>query len=139
LKTLVVDGSAMLGVVLVDEHSHITAATIEALRKPRLLPIPAHWWIEVANGLLMAERRKRITRVDLTEAIGFIRTFPLVVDPETDTRVAGETLALARQYNLTIYDAVYLELAIRHSSILATSDKALARAAEATGVELLFS
>jgi predicted nucleic acid-binding protein len=139
LKTLVVDGSVMLGVVLEDEHSSATAATIEELRKPRFLPIPAHWWIEVTNGLLMAERRKRVSRAGFSEAINFIRGFRMTVDPETDTNVAGETLNLARQYNLTIYDAAYLELAIRHGSVLATVDKALTKAAGAVGVELLFS
>jgi predicted nucleic acid-binding protein len=138
LKTLVVDGSAMLGIVIEDEHAHTTAATIEALREPRLLPVPAHWWIEVTNGLLMAERRKRLTQVGFAEAIRFIRTFPMVVDPETDSRATSETCALARHFNLTIYDAAYLELAIRRSSVLATVDKALARAAEASGVELLY-
>jgi predicted nucleic acid-binding protein len=129
----------MLSLVLEDEHSHSTAATIETLRKPRLLPVPCHWWIEIANGLLMAERRKRLTRAAASEAVGFIRSFPVTVDLETGSRAAGETTALARQYNLTIYDAAYLELALRHGSILATADKALAKAAEAVGIELLFS
>jgi len=137
LKTLVVDGSAMLGIVLEDEHSSATAVTIEALRKPRYLPVPAHWWIEIMNGLLMAERRKRMSRAGFSEAVNFIRSFRMIADPETDSRVGGETLHLAREYNLTIYDAAYLELAVRHNSVLATMDKALAKAAVAVGIELL--
>lgn len=127
----------MLGVVLEDEHTSLTDVTLEALRKPKRLPIPAHWWIELANGLLMAERRKRITPAGLAEALAFVRSFPLEVDTETDARVFGDTLMLARKHNLTIYDAAYLELAVRLGSTLATVDKALARAAKVVGVELL--
>jgi predicted nucleic acid-binding protein len=127
----------MLGVVLKDEHSAFTTRAIEALEKHPSLYVPCHWWLEVANGLLMAERRKRFSRAEISEAFHFIRAFPIEVDEQTASRCEGETTALARQYTLTIYDAAYLELSIRQGSMLATMDKALARAAIAAGVELL--
>jgi len=85
----------------------------------------------------MAERRKRFSQAEVSEAMHFIQTLPVITDEQTALRCAGDTMSLARQYALTIYDAAYLELAIRRHSGLATIDKALARAAAAAGVELL--
>ncbi len=127
----------MLSLVLEDERTTAPDAAYDALRMPRSLPVPAHWWLEVSNGLLMAERRKRISQAGIAEAIAFIRNIPVSTDSETDSRAVAQTLEMARQYQLTIYDAAYLELAIRTRAVLATLDKALGRAAEAAGVEVL--
>ena len=99
--------------------------------------IPAHCRVETSNGLLVAERRKRITQSDVTEALGLLGALPLTTDAETATKAGGETIALARQYGLTIYDAAYLELAMRRGATLATNDLELAKAAQAAGVALL--
>jgi len=137
LKPLVLDVSTTLGLVIEDERSMATEAALDALRHPRLLPVPGHWWAEVANGLLMAERRKRASQAQISQAIQFIRAIPVVPDGESNSRMMVETLGMARQFQLTVYDAAYLELALRTSAVLATLDKALARAAAAAGVELL--
>jgi len=137
LNALVLDASTILGLVLKDEHSSSTAKLIEALEKRSAVYVPTHWWIEVVNGLLMAERRKRLSGEELPEAIDYIREFPMIVDDQTATRCEGDTLVLARRYKLTIYDTAYLELAMRRKSKLATIDKALARAAADAGVESL--
>lgn len=47
------------------------------------------------------------------------------------------TVALADRHRLTIYDATYLELAIRRGLPLATLDQELRVAAEREGVPLL--
>jgi predicted nucleic acid-binding protein len=91
----------------------------------------------MANGLLIAERRKRATQADVTEALHVVLSLPIEIDRDTTCRVPGETAGLARQYGLTIYDAAYLELAMRLGATLATSDTALARAAKKAGVAVL--
>ena len=58
-------------------------------------------------------------------------------DGETGRRAAGETAGLARQYGLTVYDAAYLELALRRGATLATTDAALAKAARKAGVAVI--
>ena len=78
-----------------------------------------------------------MTQSDVTEALGLLGALPLTTDAETATKAGGETMALARQYGLTIYDAAYLELAMRRGAILATNDLDLAKAARAAGVALL--
>jgi predicted nucleic acid-binding protein len=85
----------------------------------------------------MAERRKRATQADMTEALHAVLSLPIEIDRDTTRRVAGETTGLARQHGLTVYDAAYLELAMRLGATLATSDAALARAARKAGVGLL--
>ena len=57
---------------------------------------------------------------------------------QTDTDADLDTVFhLARLYNLTMYDAMYLELALRHGLPLATLDRRLAQAASDAGVETL--
>lgn len=137
MRALVMDGSAALGFLMPDEQAPDAWRALEALERGVPTFVPAHWALEVANGLLMAERRKRISRADAAEAAGVIGQLPIETDDETGRRAAGETSALARQYGLTIYDAAYLELALRRAATLATSDAALAKAARKAGVQLI--
>jgi predicted nucleic acid-binding protein len=84
----------------------------------------------------MAERRKRASQADITEALNLVAALPVIEDDQTARRVGSDATALARQYGLTIYDACYLELAMRRGAALATSDHALAKAAKAAGVAI---
>jgi predicted nucleic acid-binding protein len=137
VKALVIDGSTALGFLLKDEKDSNALNALAAIERGVPTFIPAHCQIEAANGLLMAERRKRVTQSDVAEALGLLGALPLVTDPETAARAGSDTIALARQYGLTIYDAAYLELAMRRGASLATRDLELARSAKSAGVELL--
>lgn len=137
MKSLVIDGSTTLGFLLKDEHSQQAMKTLKALEDGVPTHVPTHWWLETANGLIMAERRKRASQADITEALTLLRALPIITDDETAQRCGSETASLARQYMLTIYDAAYLELALRRKSAMATTDHALAHAAIAAGVAVL--
>jgi predicted nucleic acid-binding protein len=137
MKALVIDGSTALGFLMSDEQAPRALDALEALERGVPTFVPSHWPLEVANGLLMAERRRRATHADVTEALDVILSFPVEIDRDTARHVAGETAGLARQYGLTIYDAAYLELAMRRGAALATSDADLARAAKRAGVAVL--
>jgi len=65
-----------------------------------------------------------------------LRSLPIEVDESTPSRAMGEILALAREQDLSVYDAAYLELAVREGIPLATLDRALASAAKRCGVPL---
>ncbi len=134
MRALVLDGSTALGFLMSDEQAPRAIDALDALERGVPTVVPAHWPLEVANGLLMAERRRRATQADVTEALHALLSLPIDIDRETTRHVAGETSALARQYGLTIYDAAYLELAMRLGAQLATGDAALARAARKAGV-----
>jgi predicted nucleic acid-binding protein len=137
MEPLVIDGSTALGFLLPDEQ-HPEALKAKAIMVGGApIYVPAHWCIEVANGLLMAERRKRIAQAEVTRYVNLVQTMQVTVDDETFPRLATHTVALARQFGLTIYDAAYLELALRRRATLATTDRDLAKAAKTAGVAVL--
>ena len=98
--------------------------------------VPAIWPLEVANVLLVAERRDRLTRADTSRFVELIAALPILVDTETPRRATGAILDLGRELYLSAYDAAYLELALRHRVPLATRDDKLRTAAAQRGVSL---
>jgi predicted nucleic acid-binding protein len=98
--------------------------------------VPSLRTLEVANALIVGERRGRTTAADTARFLAILGTFPIVIDDETAARAWADTLHLARAHNLSAYDASYLELAIRHGLPLATLDGKLIAAATAVGVPL---
>lgn len=101
--------------------------------------VPSLWSLEVANVLLVAERKHRITQAQTTRAITLLCSLPIVVDERTAAQAMGSTLALAREHNLSAYDAAYLELAMREGLPLATIDEQLSEVAPRSGVEIYLS
>jgi predicted nucleic acid-binding protein len=98
--------------------------------------VPTLWTLEVANVLLVGERRRRITPADATRFLTILAAFPIAVDGETIAHAWAETIHLARAHNLSAYDASYLELALRRGLPLSTLDDKLKAAARAVGVPL---
>ncbi len=98
--------------------------------------VPAIWPLEVANVLLVAERRDRLTRADTSRFVELIAALPILVDTDTPRRATGAILDLGRELYLSAYDAAYLELALRHRVPLATRDDKLRAAATQRGVSL---
>jgi predicted nucleic acid-binding protein len=133
---LVLDASLAVGCLFADEA---TDAKLEALRTVAKIGawVPALWHLEVVNALRIGVRRGRCSEVFVDESLAKYARLPIMVDPETDARAWTETLHIARAEGLTIYDASYLELAIRRALPLASSDKALVAAASRRDVELI--
>lgn len=99
--------------------------------------VPAHWHAEIANGFAIAVRRKRLTRDYRQGALKRISDLPIRTDPESTAALWNETQLLCDEYQLSAYDAAYLELARRRRIPLATLDKAMNRAAGALGISLI--
>ena len=93
--------------------------------------VPRIWHFEVRNGLLVAMRRGRIAREAPAQLLRALERFRIRTDAEPDLETA---FGLADRHGLTIYDAAYLETALRNSAPLATLDKALAQAAASQGL-----
>lgn len=99
--------------------------------------VPGLWRLEVANVLEMGVRRKRHS-ADFRDATLFdLAQLPIQVDADTDRQAWDATLHLAIRHQLTLYDAAYLELALRRDLALATLDEALRNAAGAEKISLL--
>jgi predicted nucleic acid-binding protein len=99
--------------------------------------VPSLWSLEVGNVLLIAQRKMRITLEQRQKALHILTELPIISDTMTANYAWLETMELAERYNLTIYDASYLELSLRRSLPLATFDNSLKKAAELSGVFLL--
>lgn len=95
--------------------------------------VPALWFHEVANGALVVERKGGGERSVSAEFFGFIETLPIEQDKAHPSASLGTVVALARMYNLTAYDATYLELVLRTGAVLATFDSHLADAVRKAG------
>lgn len=98
--------------------------------------VPSLWWFEVRNILVVNERRKRITESGTNSFLRELARLRIRVDREPEE---GAVLRLARTHRLSVYDASYLELALREAIPVATLDGELAAAAVAEGMELVAS
>ena len=98
---------------------------------------PGLWPLETGNVLLQAEKARRITGMERRQALGRLAALPVHIDPDTAAQAWGQTLSLAEAQGLTVYDASYLELALRLSLPLALLHKKLRAAASACGVTVL--
>lgn len=97
--------------------------------------VPGLWAAEMANILVMAERRGRIAPADAERSIDLLGQLPIRIEP-AESLTLRRTRAVAREHGLTAYDAWYLELAVRLALPLATFDGALEAAAQRSGVSL---
>lgn len=131
---LVLDASATLAWCFDDERNADSDALLDRLAASAAL-VPGIWHFELANALLAAERRRRITASEIEDVYRLLNR--LTIETDDPVLTPGPVLALARAHRLTTYDAAYLDLALRRNLPLATRDSALARAAEAAGAALL--
>jgi predicted nucleic acid-binding protein len=134
---MVLDGSMTIGFLMEDERFSGALKVLEAIEKGTPTYVPNLWWLETANALLMSERRKRSTQAGTINSLQVIRDLPVKPDEESGSTAVAKAVLLAREFGLTVYDAAYLELAIRKNSFLATADKRLAKAARDAGVLLI--
>jgi predicted nucleic acid-binding protein len=112
-----------------EDEATPTIVTLATLVTENGALVPAIFHLEIANGLLLALGKKRISVSAVAGQLALLEAISLSVDTQTSDRAWHETLDLARRYDLRAYDAAYLELAIRTGSVFATIDERLAAAA----------
>jgi predicted nucleic acid-binding protein len=136
--SFVVDSSVALSWCFEDERTPAIRTLLESVGEGGAV-VPQHWPAEVLNGLMMAERRQRIDADRRRQLADFLHDLPLAIDPDTTSQLWRATQSLAERFRLTVYDAIYLELAQRKQLALATLDGELRRAGTALGMTLLGS
>lgn len=137
MKYIVLDASVSLGWFVDDPVPPYSGRVKEFLLRDARAVVPALWHLEMANGLAMAARRGVLTTIDTEGALVRIEQFlAQAIETETDLFSVRQTLTSARTFNLSAYDAVYLETSRRYRLPLATLDHQLRAAAERAGVEL---
>jgi predicted nucleic acid-binding protein len=134
--TLVLDASMAIAWMFDDERTDATAGALRRVVAEGAI-VPSLWRLEVANVLRNAIRRGRCDELYADRSLDRLGRYPITVDDETNDHAWGATRVLARERGLTVYDAAYLELAIRSCLPLATCDRALIAAAGVSGVETL--
>jgi predicted nucleic acid-binding protein len=134
IADVVVDASITLAWLLGETE---TAEPVMREAERRGILAPALWVLEIANGIAMAARRKRIQSNQRQILLKLVAGLSISLDPARTLADALEIDALAARHDLTIYDAAYLELAIRRRSALASLDRDLRAAAAREGVPVL--
>lgn len=133
MTPLVVDCSVTMAWCFEDECDELADAVLDRLADGEAW-VPSLWPLEVANVLIAAERRRRLTAADSARFIELLMGLPIVVDDRSHERALSQVLAAARQLGISVYDASYLELAMRLGATLATRDTQLSAAAASAGV-----
>jgi predicted nucleic acid-binding protein len=132
---VVVDASVALAWALPDESSSYAEAVLAVVEQQGLL-VPDLWAREVANGLAVAHRRKRITSDDEKAFLTALSHLNVDVEEVSPLTVVRDTTAAPIRYGLTAYDAAYVDLASREGLVLATLDAGMRKAAEQSGVSV---
>lgn len=133
---LVLDSSVTLAWFLPDERRAEIDALLDRVSVEGAV-VPGLWPIEVGNAFLAAERQKRMSAMQRGKALRALAMLPIQFDAETVVHAWATALSLAEAHRLTLYDAVYLELAVRRSLPLASLDRDLRAAGSALNVALL--
>jgi predicted nucleic acid-binding protein len=135
LDAFVLDASVTLAWHFQDEADPYADAVARQLPSVEAI-VPSVWPLDVANAMLIGERRKRDTAATAPQWAGYLTSLPIAVDDQTFGRIFGDVLTIARAQNLSVYDASYLELALRSGLPMATLDDRLRSAAAAVGIPL---
>jgi predicted nucleic acid-binding protein len=124
--TIILDASATLGAFFDEERTPANREMFDEIAEVGAF-VPSLWPLEVANALQVGIRRGRIDRAFRDASLRDLSALPIVVDTETASVAWTSSLKLADLCGLTVYDATYLELALRRGGRLATIDKRLSR------------
>jgi predicted nucleic acid-binding protein len=120
-----------------DEESEYAEKILEVMGSSSVV-VPRVWPFEVINGLLVGERRGRVTISQCWRFLNMIKHLAIDVDARTTQGVTfEELLEIGRNQRLSGYDAAFIEVALRHHLPLATLDKDMQRAAGELGIDLL--
>jgi predicted nucleic acid-binding protein len=134
-REFVLDGSVALAWYFKDEADFYADGVAASFPVWKAV-VPTIWPLEIANAVLMGERRRRSTEAQAAKWFGYLTSLPIVIDEETGNHAWNDVLNLARAHQLSAYDAAYLELALRRGLGLATLDQKLKAAAAGLGVSV---
>jgi predicted nucleic acid-binding protein len=137
MADFVLDASVALTWCFEDETHPLATNLLNRLRGGASCMVPPVWPLEVANAVRMAERRRRITADHGAQFLVSLSELPIYIVSLTISNTMSAVMQWARQYDLTVYDASYLSLAIEEELPLATFDRKLQEAARQAGVSLV--
>jgi predicted nucleic acid-binding protein len=137
VKRLVLDASAAIACCLGEAEAEAFADTVLEALADGTAVVPGIWASEVANVLVMKERAKRLAHAETSALLTYLSRLPVIVDWTEGAFTFSVVSNVAREHRLTVYDAHYLELAMRLKVPLASLDQELIHAARNVSVEML--
>ena len=132
---LVLDASMTMAAIFEDEANRAAQGVIRMVGTEGAT-VPSLWRLETANVLRNAVRRGRCDVAFADRALRLLSDLPIAIDTHTDLHAWGATAKISRQEDLSLYDAAYLELAVRLSATLASCDKDLVATARRRGLDV---
>ncbi len=136
-KRFVLDCSLTISWCIQGEQSPGTEQILDDLTEGGMAVVPSLWIWEVNNVLLMAERAGKLDTAKRHQQMILLQKLPINIDEEAHKQAWNETSTLAHIHKLTVYDATYLELALRQGLPLGSLDKSLRTAAKKLGIKCL--
>ena len=133
MTPVVLDNSIVLSWCLADEGVPVAERAMRLAIEDGAV-VPGIWWYELRNALVVNERRGRLDAEDTRSTLADLRELRIAIDHDHDESVL---LDLSREHKLSVYDAAYLEVALRRALPLASLDQRLCTAATACHVALL--
>lgn len=135
-RAFVADASVAIGWVHPAQATPPTDAMLDAIAEGATLEVPALWPLEVANALIVLVRRRKLTDDERRLGLDWLRGLRIRVDQEMSALAFSRLSELAAAHQLSVYDAAYLELAVRRRLVLGCKDGPLSAAARHAGVSL---
>ncbi|MDB6080864.1 MAG: PilT protein domain protein [Chlamydiia bacterium] len=132
----VLDCSVTMAWLFEDERTEFSERVLDKLQKEKAI-VPSLWLLEVMNVLLVAEKRKQCTVAQSIRFLETLKSLPIEIDEGIETSQCESLLLIGRAYDLSSYDTVYLDLALRLGHPLATLDAHLRKASKSAGITVL--
>lgn len=129
MDRLVIDAAMAVAWVNPGQATPQTDALLAKFGQGVAAVVPALWPVEIANALLTLERRGKLTVDERAAALEALKTLDFRIDHEMSGLAFTELSRLASELALSVYDAAYLELALRLNLPLACKDGPLRDAA----------
>jgi len=136
MPDVVLDNSFLIGLFMPDEDDSHMLKLLDDAKEGTVIHVPDFLLVEFGNIVLGSFRRSRITQAHFDHCRRKIKGLPVRFHPAHSLFFFDAQVDLANQNGLSLYDAIYLHLAVELSAQLATHDRQLRDAATAVGVAL---
>jgi predicted nucleic acid-binding protein len=123
-RTVIVGASVAAKWVMQEPHSDVAQQILDSGME---LAAPAHWLGEATNAIWAATRRGDLNGQEAEERTGVLAEAP--IETVALNRLAAAAMTIGLRIGVTIYDALYLALAVERAAVLVTDDQCLLRAA----------
>ena len=137
MMVYVYDASFIIAIILPDEKNLKTDSIHDALDENDAINVPHLMWYEVANIFRKLIQRKHFSIDEVKHFFSMVSFISLITDFTTGINYSKKIWDIANSYNLSVYDAAYLELAERKNAVLCTLDEKLNKAAKQYGVTVI--